>query len=99
MLLSVANFSAPREVRPSSAHEVDLPRENRELVAPKPVDQSSGARLAYDAGLNRTFVEFLDSDTGQVVTRFPFVSPYMDTNTANYGLVSRGPGELLNTFV
>ena len=51
-----------------------------DVVAPKPVEQKSGARLAFDSEAHRTFVEFLDPDTGDVVARFPAedVSRHLD---------------------
>ncbi len=38
---------------------------------PSAVDISSRSRLAYDRELSRVFVEIVDSESGEVVDRFP----------------------------
>jgi hypothetical protein len=75
-------------------------REKREVeVAAKPVHSISGAQFIYDKELHRTFVEFLEPDTGEVVTRFPFVSSYQVTDIKKNGFENRGSGTLLDTTI
>ncbi len=79
----VYNFPVTNWVRHSSPHDAGLPREKREVVlTSKPAHSISGTQFIYDYELNRTFVEFLHPDTGEVVIRFPYLTSY--TNGRNF---------------
>ena len=94
------NFSVINDVRHSSPHDAGLPREKHEVViASKPPRSISGSQFFYNNKLHRTFVEFLHPDTGEVVTRFPFLSSYLVTEIEKNGFVNRGSGILLDTIL
>ena len=96
----VYNFSVINGGRLSSPHDAGMPREKREVVvASKPPRSISGSQFIYDNELHRTFVEFLHPDSGEVVTRFPFLSSYLVTDIEKNGFVNRGSGTLLDTII
>ena len=96
----VYNFPVTYGVQLSSSHDAGLPRENREeVLASKPTRSNSGSQFNYDNELHRTFVEFFNPDTGEVITRFPFLSSYLVTDIEMNGFVNRGSGTLLDTII
>lgn len=40
-------------------------------ITPRPVEPTQGTRFVYDRETKRSFVEFLDRDSGRVILRFP----------------------------
>lgn len=41
------------------------------LLKPPPVELTHGTRLVYDHDMKRSYVEFLDEESGRVIDRFP----------------------------
>ncbi len=96
----VYNFPVTNIVQFSSLHDAGLPRENQEeVVVYNAVRSISGSQFNYDNELQRTFVEFFNPDTGEVITRFPFLSSYLVTDIEMNGFVNRGSGTLLDTII
>lgn len=96
----VYNFPVTYGQQLSSSHDAGLPRDNRmEVVESKPVRSISGSQFNYDNELQRTFVEFFNPDTGEVITRFPFLSSYLVTDIEMNGFVNRGSGTLLDAII
>ncbi len=46
-----------------------------DLVKPSSSEQSQSARFVYDREMKRSFVEFRDSESGRVISRFPAEQP------------------------
>ena len=73
---SVKRTQASARVEDSRVREAPARAAAAEQVAPGAADRpsaraSSQSRLAFDQELSRVFVEIVDSDSGEVVQRFP----------------------------
>lgn len=81
--------------------EISPRRQDLDGLSPKITEQKPSARLAYDGEVHRSFVEFLDPDTGEVMARFPAedLSKHLDSPTAKDGFSSLETGTLIDSVV
>ena len=71
----------------ANPHETGHPNARPETIELRSVEQSRGTRLVYDRATKRSYVEFLDYETGRVLDRFPTEKLSADKLTANSNLV------------